>query len=247
MKPTLRAGVMALALAGLLATLALPVSGQTFQGRVVGTDGGPIATALVRLEDPEGDQVVFTLSDTAGAYALEAPEPGEYRVVAEVYGYDPFRSPLLSVADSAGTYPVDIELRAAPIPIEGLTVSADRLESIERGLRLEIGLNPRALRVTPIFRRAIDEHLAQGHDLADIVRWTDAPSLIVKRTTEGPCFQYRNRHCLPVYLNGQRLNPEIHEVVPVDLAETIVILLPNETIMYPGGGVLLFSAAWIVR
>lgn len=218
------------------------LSAQTFRGLVLGPGDEPVATALVRLEGAEGEQVAFALSDTTGLYEVSAPSPGEYVVVAERFGYEPFRSHPLAMDNPEGVYPVDILLRAAPLPIEGITVSADRLERIERGLRLEIGLNPRSLRVRPILRSTIQEHLDRGHNLTDMMRWSNLPSITVK----GTCFQYRNRHCLPVYLNGQRMGSEWTDLLPLELAETVVILMPGETMAYNAGGVFLYSAAWIM-
>jgi hypothetical protein len=234
----------------LLTTVALllpvPASSQMFRGQVVeeGGDRG-VPTALVRLMDVGGGQVAFTLADGGGAYVLEAPGPGEYRLVAERLGYEPFRTPLLEVGDPAGVYPVDLAMRRAPLPIRGLTVFADRLAAIEREVRLDIGVSPRSLRVAPIGRAGIEEHLAKGHQLEDLVRWSNLPGVVVKRTTEGPCFQVRGRGCLPVFLNRMRLAPELVETVPLEVAETVVIVLPNETILHPGGAVFLYTSGWV--
>jgi hypothetical protein len=223
-----------------------PAAAQGFRGRVVeeGSDR-PVSAALVRLMDAGNGQVAFALTDEGGGYVLEAPAPGEYRLVAERLGYEPFSSPLLQVNDSGGVYTVDLAMRKAPLPIRGLTVSADRMEAIEREVRLDIGVSPRSLRVGPIFRPIIDEHLAQGHQLEDLVRWSNVPGLIVKQTTEGPCFQHRNRGCLPVFLNRMHLPPELVPTVPLEVAETVVIVLPNETILHPGGAVILYTSGWI--
>lgn len=210
-------------------------------------DGGDrgVPRALVRLMDGEGGQVAITMTDDVGRYALEAPAPGEYRLVAEQLGYEPFRTPLLEVGDPAGVYPVDLAMRRAPLPIRGLTVTADRLAAIEREIRLDLGVSPRSLRVGPIDRSGIEEHLARGHQLEDLVRWSNIPGVVVKRTTEGPCFQVRNRGCLRVYLNRMPLAPELAQTVPLEVAETVVIVLPNETISYPGGAVILYTSGWI--
>ena len=94
-------------------------------------------------------------------------------------------------------------------------------------------------------RPALDDHLEEGHTLEDIVRWSNVPSITVKRTLEGPCFQYRMRGCVDVYLDGVRVNPELVTVLPLELAETLVILMPNETLAYPGGGIMLYTRGWI--
>lgn len=223
-----------------------PLWSQGFRGRVVeeGSDRA-VPAALVRLMGLGNAQVAFALADGGGEYVLEAPGPGEYRLVAEGLGYEPFSSPLLQVSDPAGVYTVDLVMRKAPLPIRGLTVSADRMEAIEREVRMDIGVSPRSLRVAPVFRSIIEGHLAKGHQLEDLIRWSNVPGVIVKQTTEGPCFQYRNRGCLRVILNRMPLPPELVPTVPLEVAETVVIVLPNETIVHPGGAVILYTSGWI--
>lgn len=223
-----------------------PVWPQGFRGRVV-EEGGDraVPTALVRLMDAGNEQVAFDVADGDGAYVLEAPEPGEYRLVAERLGYEPFSSPLLQAGEASGVYTIDLAMRKAPLPIRGLTVSADRMEAIQREVRLDIGMSPRSLRVAPVFRSTIEEHLAKGHKLEDLVRWSNLPGIIVRQTTRGPCFQYRNRGCLRVFLNRMPLPPELVPTVPLEVAETVVVVLPNETILHPGGAVILYTSGWI--
>lgn len=225
---------------------AAPLGAQTLQGRVTDDeDGRSIAVAVVRLLDAEGSSLSLVLADSAGAYRLEAPGPGDYHVEAERLGYETTRSPLLGVADPDGVYPVDITMRKAPLGLEGLTVTADRLEKIQRGVQHEIGMSPRSLRVTPIQRTEIEDHLAKGHDVTDLVRWENLPSVIVKQTREGPCFQYRQRGCIDVYVNGFKIDASLVPVLPLGVVETIVVVLPGESIAYPGGGILLYTPAWL--
>ena len=66
---------------------------QVMQGSVIGANGeGPIATALVRLVDEDGEQVAITIADDRGRFRLEAPAPGSYRLQAERVGYRPAES-----------------------------------------------------------------------------------------------------------------------------------------------------------
>ena len=219
---------------------------QVFEGQVVeqGSDR-PVSTALVRAMDVEGEQAAFMLTDSLGRYRLELPEPGAYTLVAERLGYVPFRSHLLDVTRADGVYPVDLVMAVDPIPLGGIDVSMSRLAEIEKGVRHEIGMNPRSLRVSPVFRRALIEHASKGHNLTDMVRWMNLPSITTRETADGPCFQWRNRHCLPVYLNGQRVPTEFVEVLPLEMPETVVVVMPNESILYEAGAVLLLTEAWI--
>ena len=99
----------------------------------------------------------MAVSDSSGIYRLSTPGPGDYRLTVEAFGYAPFQSHLLAVGERE-SYLVDIELTPTPLPVSGLVVSADRFEELERGLRLEIGVNPRALRYRPIMRPEIEDH-----------------------------------------------------------------------------------------
>ena len=240
--------VGACALAAALALAAGPggLAGQAFAGRVMEQGNvRPIAPALVRANNAQGEQIAFMLTDSLGRYRLEMPEPGAYTLVAERLGYVAFKSHLLEVGNPEGVYPIDLMMAVDPIPLGGIDVTASRLAEIELGVRHQIGMDPRSLRVTPVFRRALIEHVEKGHNLADMLRWMNLPAITTKETTDGPCFQWRNRHCLPVYLNGQRIPVEFVDVLPLDLPETVVIVMPNESILYEAGAVLLLTEAWI--
>ena len=222
-----------------------PLVGQELRGRVLeaGSDRG-VAGALVRLIDTDGEVEALAVSDSSGVYRLATPGPGDYRVRAEVYGYAAFQSHLLAVGERT-SYAVDIELAPTPVPISGLRVSADRFAELEDGLRLVIGVHPRSLRYEPILRPVIEDHLAKAHGLTDLVRWSNMPSVVTRETGDGPCFQWRNRHCLPVYLNGAAVAAEMIPVLPLDMIEMIVIMTPGESLAYTGGAVLLYTPGWI--
>ena len=237
------AGVAALALLGALAWVS-PGAAQRIEGRITGDDGAAVEGALVGLYDGDGTQRAATLSDEGGFYRLDAPEPGEYVLGAERIGYTPFRSHLLAVGDRAEPYRIDLEMLRAPVPIAGLTVTAERREAIERQLRLLIGANPEALRNPPIPRDSILAHWERGRSLPEMLRWSNIGGLTVKKSEEGYCFELR-QVCVPVYLNGMRMQPAWHDMLPLELAETVVVIARNESIRYEGGAILLYTAAWM--
>lgn len=226
-----------------LAALASPGAAQTMRGRVLDDqDDRPVATALVRLVDASGDERAITVADSSGAYRISAPEPGVYRLVAERLGYDPFETPLLEAGDPDGSYPLDLLMRRAPIPIRGIEVSA---EQAEREIRLVIGMSPRSLRAAPIHADELRAYVEKGYDLTAMMRWGSFAGMVVRRTTEGPCYEVRGRSCLEVYLNGFRMNPGIVETIPLEMLHAAVVLYPNESIAYPAGAVLLYTEAWL--
>jgi hypothetical protein len=220
-----------------------PSTAQVIRGRVLDeSNDRSVPTALVRLLDHAGDERAITAADSSGGYRLSAPEPGVYRVVAERLGYEPFETPLLEMRDPEGSYPLDLLMRRAPIPIRGLEVSTDRME---RAIRLVIGVSLASLRVDPLSRSEIVEHVERAHAVTDVVRWGNLPGIVVRESTEGPCFQVRNRGCLNVYLNGFSIVPTLVDVIPLEMVHSFLVLYPGETIAYPSGAVLLYTAAWL--
>jgi len=229
------------------------VRAQTLRGRVLDQrDERPLAQSIVRLLDRDGDSRAVAISDSVGRYVLRAPEPGEYYVSAEMFGYESTRSPLLALQQRQAVFAVDVSLTASPLGLPGFTVTAERFEAIKQRLRLLVGLSPSALRVAPIMRPEIDDHLAKGHNLEDLVRWQSIPSLQIVQASEGPCFLIRAGaryripdSCVGIYLNGVPVDLTFVPAFPLDLVETIVIVQPSESIVYPTGAVLLYTKAWI--
>lgn len=219
-------------------------SAQVIHGRVLDdADNRPVPTALVRLQDADGVDLDFTMADSLGRFEVQAPEPGEFRLMAERLGYEPYATPLLEARQREGSYAVELLMRRAPLPIPGLTVTAERRAELERAVQLIIGVSPKSLRTPPIHRAEIEDHIARGHNLVDLARWSDAP-IVVRQTQDGPCLQYRARGCMPVFLNGMRVRSEAIAHLPLEMVETIVIMGPGESIAHPAA-VLLYTSGWL--
>lgn len=95
-----------------------------------------------------------------------------------------------------------------------------------------------------ILRDEIEAHLERGRDIPSMLQWSNIPGLIVKEMDEGHCFEVRGG-CLPLYLNGMRLDVAWSEMVPLAVADAVVILSPLESIRYEGGAILLFTQGWL--
>lgn len=221
-----------------------PLEAQTIQGRVLeAVDQAPVATALVRLVDEDGEVRRLSAADSVGGFSLTAPAPGTYRLEVERIGFEPFETPLLEVPNPDGVYPIELLLERSPVPIRGLEVTA---EMVDGRLQAMTGRDPRSLRWEPFYREALIDHVERAHDLTDMMRWSNLPGIEVFEYRDGPCYLMR-RHdlCLPVYLNGVELIPEIFDNLPLDMLETVAVLSPTESVLYPSGGILLYTDAWI--
>jgi len=226
-----------------------PLAAQTIQGRVLDDQNeSPIATALVRLVDESGKRRAVSIADSVGFYRLEAPEPGVYRLEAARLGFDNFETPLLDAASADGVYRIDLLMRAEPVELPGFTVQTNRVsdERVDKQITLILGASIRSLRYRPIRLEEIQDHVAKGHDLEDLMRWTNTAGMIVRRTTDGPCFSLRGRGCLPVYLNGLRLQRDFMSGFPLDMLYTIVVVTPTDPVLpYLAGAILLYTEAWV--
>lgn len=231
-----------------LLVLVAPPSGlcaQELRGLVIEAETGtPIRNAVVQLLDAEDQSRAVAISDSIGRYAIVAPSSGEYRIETEAFGYILTRSHLLGLGQGE-EFAVDIELRPAPIALAGFVVTRERFDELSAGVRAVLGVHPTSLRNDVVFRPEIEEHLARGHDVTAFMRWQNLPSIETRETTEGPCFQWRQRHCLPVYLNGFQIPAHLVPALTLEVAEMVLVLGPGETLTYIDGAVLLYTAAWV--
>ncbi len=213
---------------------AAPATGQSVLGTVVdGQTGRPVGAALLTLRSGDDAAVAATVGDAQGRFQLPDADPGTYRLHVEALGYEAFRSDPVRVA--AGE-PVEVTLRltAAPIPIRGVEVSND---VVNRRIRDFVGMSPGLLRLRPIRANTISDQAAMGRSLSDVIERAAFPNLEVLRTRDGPCYRFRGRGCLPIYLDGARLNRSWGSVLPLEMVHTVVVVLPTETVAFPEGAV----------
>lgn len=216
---------------------------QTVQGRVLDEeDERPVGTAVVRLLDPGGEQRAISAADSLGRYSISVPGPGVYRLRAQRIGYDGMETPLLEMGNADGVYPLDLLVRRAPVPIEGLEVTN---RDVDRRIRLLTGISPATLRWQPLRREELQSHVDRAHDLTALVRWGNYAGIEVMIYDDGPCYLIRRYGCLPVYLDGFALTPETFDMVSLDMLHTVMVVSPNETIQYPRGAVLMYTPGWV--
>ena len=227
----------------LVASGATVVDAQTVQGRVydASTDRR-IPSALIRLVDASGEDRVAFAADSTGRFSITAPGAGSYRLQADHLGYDTFESDAFDLMDPTTTVTVDVSMRATPIPIRGLEVSTDQAN---RRIRELVGMSPGQLRIRPIRTNTLRDHMSRGNPLSEVIRAQSIPNLRVLPTRDGPCYEFRGRGCMPVYLDGVRLGRAPNSVLPLEMLSTVVLLLPSEHIAYPLGAVHLLTIGFM--
>lgn len=87
-EPVLPAQVMAEDASGLVPEEFVS-TGITVHGRVRSGDGTPVTRAALTLISPTGRQIGRTIARGDGHYALDAPEPGSYVLIASADGFQP--------------------------------------------------------------------------------------------------------------------------------------------------------------
>ncbi len=244
-----------LALLAVLSTaLASSVGAQTITGRVTAdSDGIPLRDVSVELLLASYDPVRRVATDDRGRYRIDAPVPGDYRVVADHLGYLRLESPLAAVR-AGDTVTIDFELPVDPVELEGIEVEVDRLEQLRRrvtqyGVRLD-HIGARFVRRSEIERRSPASNLGQvlqWQNVAGIsVKWTNLPPSLCVQAVVG-----RDR-CAIAVLDGSPIDHELAASMPLESLEAVVILTPEEATLSfgtdgGGGAVLLFTRASVAR
>lgn len=99
---------------------------QTVDGRVLDDDTGEaITAAAVFLVDGTGEVVATGLTDSRGAFSLDAPTAGRYRLRGERIGYETATAPPFDLR-SEEVLAVELRLAVDVVPLAPLTVVSDR-------------------------------------------------------------------------------------------------------------------------
>lgn len=232
--------------------LLLPASethAQAAAGRVTDeSTGEPVAGAMISLLDSEREVARRVVSDSAGRYTVEAPDPGEYWLLADFLGYELLESPLLRFA-GGDTVTVDFELPVDAIELEGLEVAAQRNEKLRERVRLW-GVRPAELGARWVDREQI-ERWQTAEDFGVALRAQSIPGVQVVRGVEidgSPvvCVRIRGGGCALVVWNGQPVSEVTAALIPPMSLEAVVLLTPMEATLSYGtdggnGAVLLFT------
>jgi hypothetical protein len=93
----------------------LPLHAQTIIGELADEAGAPVAGALVALLDNQNGDLDVYLSDSGGAFLLEAPNPGRYRIRVERIGHMAVVTPELELESGE---PLSYRLQVPSQPID---------------------------------------------------------------------------------------------------------------------------------
>ncbi|WP_036500645.1 MFS transporter [Nocardia aobensis] len=104
-EPVLPAQIMAEDASGLVPEEFVS-TGITIHGRVQAGDGSPVTRTALTLISPTGRQIGRAIARGDGHYALDAPEPGSYVLIASADGFQPQATPI-----TVGTRPLEHDVR----------------------------------------------------------------------------------------------------------------------------------------
>lgn len=109
--------------------ISAPAQAQFVSGKVLDADTEtPLANVSIELLSAAGQRLAATLSDSAGAFRIQAPLPGEFTVRAERIGMRTVTAPLsVQVGERVE---VTLRMAALALPIEPLTVDARQAVNI---------------------------------------------------------------------------------------------------------------------
>ncbi|HYW11768.1 MAG TPA: carboxypeptidase regulatory-like domain-containing protein [Longimicrobium sp.] len=224
----------------LLLLLGLPASihAQTVRGHLLSRDANAgVPGGTVHLVGADSQVVAHSRTDATGAFALQAPRPGRYFLLAEAAGYEASETDYIAVGAEGKS--VSFVIGKAPVRLASLQVDA-RANSRED--RLWYGgfyqrMNARGTSGRFFAREQIDREMPQS--IADILR--RVPSLDVRTGGQG---EFAGRRLLvrpraqlsirtacwsTFYLNGMRVEPEAVEALDTSEIEGVEV--------YANGGV----------
>lgn len=104
-EPVLSAQVMAEDASGLVPEEFVS-TGITIHGHVQAGDGSPVTRTALTLISPTGRQIGRAIARGDGHYALDAPEPGSYVLIASADGFQPQATPI-----TVGARPLEHDVR----------------------------------------------------------------------------------------------------------------------------------------
>jgi hypothetical protein len=184
-----------------------PLRAQTIVGVILDDlNSAPLPVTSLMLLDSTDTAVAWAESDSVGRFVLRAPRFGRFRLFADRLGYGEIVSDILALGD---TYPVDVEVRMVPLPLEldAVVVTAER-----RRMRLDQqGFYRRRERAFGTFFDTDEIRALHPTRTTDILR--RVPGVVVRRNLEGGAVATtwrRGRSCpMKVVLDGFKIDTSV--------------------------------------
>jgi hypothetical protein len=180
---------------------AAPAGAQGVEGRVVdAATSAPVAGALVALVDSLSAEVARVLTDSTGAFALEAPARGWFRLRSTRIGYSTTLTDEFEIR-RAETLQVRLAMAHDAIPLEPLTVTG---RTTRAPTRLEAsGFHDRARVGQGFFMTRAEIQATSARDMAEMLRRAPGIQLVRNPRAYGPTVRIQRGGCLPaVYMDG---------------------------------------------
>ena len=210
----------------LWALLLLPatVHAQAVQGRLLARETQvPVHGGTVHLLSADSQAVAQAITDDAGRFSLQAPQPGRYWLLASAPGYETSETDLFPVGEQ-GTR-VSFVIGRAPVVLDTVTAmgvgSADRLWYGGFHQRMADNNGGRFITAEQIDRQRFVQ-------MVDVLRSIPSIEVIVGNTdfSDSRTLRVRLRHPLSIrghcwtniYLNGMRVDGEsIQNINPAEI------------------------------
>lgn len=209
--------------AAVLLLIPSTASAQTVQGRLIERETqAPVHGGTVQLVAPDSQPVALAITDTTGRFALRAPQPGRYWMLARAPGYEASETDQFAVGEE-GTR-VSFVIGRPPVRLE--TVTAVGISPADRWWYR--GFHQRRARnISGRFITAEQIERWNYIEVADALR--SVPSLEVVYGPRGP--RVRLRHPISLlsacwtmmYLNGMRVDAEAINSIPAADVEGIEV------------------------
>ena len=132
---TVFAGAVALAFTSTVALAQPPASG--IGGVVRDSSGAPVPGVVIRLSNAETAANVEAVSDSQGAYSINALTPGQYRLETTLDGFEPIVRVVAITLDQ--TAEIDLALRPARFT-EGVIVTARRVQEAAQEVPIPVSV-----------------------------------------------------------------------------------------------------------
>ncbi len=194
---------------------------QTVSGVAVNETGLRVVGAVVSLRTAGGSAATSARTDEQGAFVLEVPGRGQYRIQADAPGHLPFVSALFDLGVDH-PYEIELEMRTAPAGSIGGDIPEERyLEWVRR-----FAPDARQRDKKVVAGRAWRE-LASGRDLYEALELADFPRVRFRRTPGGFCaMSGSSSGCMEIGVLAHGATPRLIDLHP-DEVEAVLYLGPG--------------------